>query len=294
MADSKLSGLTELATEPASTDQFYISDVSEAADADKSKYIQAGTFLPGRTLANLSTTAINTSLISDTDSTDSLGSTAKKWLSAFVDKILFDEGAAPSTPDSGDVVAYAKTDGKLYSKDDAGNEHALTQVTGNISASAAAMWPSSTNGCAYLVKKEYATNDVDLQVLAFDKDTDEFAQFSLVMPDDWDAGTITAQFFWSVASGDGGAAETVCWGIQGRSYANDAAIDQAWGTVKTVTDTWIADDDIHITSATAAVTLAGTPAAGEFCQFRVQRDISDDDMGGDALLIAVKITFTRV
>lgn len=36
--------------------------------------------------------------------------------------LTFDEGSAPSTPASGDVIIYAKTDGLLYSKDDAGTE----------------------------------------------------------------------------------------------------------------------------------------------------------------------------
>jgi hypothetical protein len=38
------------------------------------------------------------------------------------DAARFDEVAAPSTPASGKVVLYAKTDGLLYSKDDAGTE----------------------------------------------------------------------------------------------------------------------------------------------------------------------------
>lgn len=38
----------------------------------------------------------------------------------------FSEAAAPSTPPSGQVVLYAKTDGLLYSKDDAGAESALS------------------------------------------------------------------------------------------------------------------------------------------------------------------------
>lgn len=37
-------------------------------------------------------------------------------------KVTFAEGAAPSTPTTGLVIAYAKTDGLLYSKDDAGAE----------------------------------------------------------------------------------------------------------------------------------------------------------------------------
>lgn len=40
---------------------------------------------------------------------------------------VFSEGAAPATPASGKVILYAKSDGLLYSKDDAGVE---TQVSG--------------------------------------------------------------------------------------------------------------------------------------------------------------------
>lgn len=39
--------------------------------------------------------------------------------------LQFTEAEAPSTPASGVVRIYAKTDGKLYCKDDAGNEYAL-------------------------------------------------------------------------------------------------------------------------------------------------------------------------
>lgn len=39
--------------------------------------------------------------------------------------LTFEEGAAPATPASGEVVLYAKTDGSLYQKDDAGTETGL-------------------------------------------------------------------------------------------------------------------------------------------------------------------------
>ena len=39
--------------------------------------------------------------------------------------LTFDEGSAPSTPASGKVILYAKTDGSLYQKDDEGTETGL-------------------------------------------------------------------------------------------------------------------------------------------------------------------------
>ena len=47
------------------------------------------------------------------------------------DYVEFDEVAAPSTPASGKVVVYAKTDGVVYQKDDAGVETPLA-VTGSV------------------------------------------------------------------------------------------------------------------------------------------------------------------
>lgn len=43
-------------------------------------------------------------------------------------KITLSEGAAPATPNTGEVVLYAKTDGYLYAKDDAGNEWAVSNA----------------------------------------------------------------------------------------------------------------------------------------------------------------------
>lgn len=83
--------------------------------------------------------------------------------------------------------------------------------------------------------------------------------------------------------------------MQGRSYANDDAIDQAWGTAQTVTDALLAEDDMQYSAETAAITLAGTPAAGEFVQFRVYRDADhvEDTLDADAKLLGVKVYYTR-
>lgn len=149
------------------------------------------------------------------------------------------------------------------------------------------------NGCAAPAKVEIGgTNKVDMYVMAYDKDADEYGQWTKVMPDDWDGGTVTAKVHWTCGAG-GGAAETVSWDISGRSYGDSDAIDQAVGAAITVNDTWLADKDVHITAASTAITLAGTPAAGELVQWQVMRDISDDNLAVDAQLLALHITYTR-
>jgi hypothetical protein len=49
-------------------------------------------------------------------------------------KQIFDEGTAPATPAAGSVVTYAKSDGLMYSKDDAGTETQMGPSSGGIPA----------------------------------------------------------------------------------------------------------------------------------------------------------------
>ena len=165
--------------------------------------------------------------------------------------------------------------------------------TGQIFLSSAGMWPSGTAGCGAVTKAEYTTNKVNMYYLPFDKDTDEYAECTFVAPSDYNGGTITMAFFWTHPATT--TKFDVVWAGQGRAYANSDAIDQAMGTAVTVTDTGGTTNDVFITSATSAITLAGSPAAGQLIQIRVYRDADavGDTMAVDAQLLGVMLTFTR-
>lgn len=156
---------------------------------------------------------------------------------------------------------------------------------------ASAMFPSTTAGCAALTQVESTTNDVNIKVLDFDGagTTKESAEFGLQSPSYWDAGTVTAQFIWYATAGSG----TVNWEIQGVAFSDDDALDAAYGTLQEVTDTLLATGDVHITAETAAVTIAGTPAAGDWVNFRINRDPANDTNTSDARLMGVRIRFNR-
>jgi hypothetical protein len=63
-----------------------------------------------------------------------------------------------------------------------------------------------------------------------------------------------------------------------------------------VTDTLIAANDMHVTSATSACTIGGTPAANTPIQFTIYRDANagGDTLGVDARLLGVEILYTTV
>lgn len=64
----------------------------------------SGAAIAKNTLENLGTTAINTSLISDTDSTDDLGSSTKYWANLYTDKIYLNSTASLDGSTAGVVI----------------------------------------------------------------------------------------------------------------------------------------------------------------------------------------------
>ena len=76
-------------------------------------------------------------------------------------------------------------------------------------------------------------------------------------------------------------------------YIDDEAMDDAFGTAVTAT----ADagsgsvNDLHITAASAAMTVAGSPAEGKLVMFQIYRDVSADDYNAEAHLLGVNIQY---
>ena len=155
---------------------------------------------------------------------------------------------------------------------------------------ALAMNPTVSNGCAAHASVETTSGRPDMIVLDFDKDSDEFAQFSIAFPKSWDEGTITYQVYWA-----GIAATTgVAWSLAGVAVSNNETIDVAFGTAVVIQDdAQGAVEEVCVTAESGAVTIAGTPAADDLCFFAISRDVSDsnDDMAGDARLLGIKIFF---
>ena len=136
---------------------------------------------------------------------------------------------------------------------------------------------------------ELSTNKVNFDDLEFDPSTAWYAQAAIVMPSNWNAGTVTAKFHWTAASGSG----SVVWGLSGRAYGDNSALDQASGTAQTVTDTLLTINYEHISPATSAITLAGSPAAGQMVIFQLYRDAANasDTLGSNAQFLGVEITY---
>ena len=157
---------------------------------------------------------------------------------------------------------------------------------------ATAMYPTNTGGCAAIALTETTAGRPDMYTLDFDASSDENAQFSVAFPSYWNEGTITYQAYWTTTATD---TDGVAWSLAGVAVSDNDTIDVAFGTAVVVTDDALgAAEDLMVTAESGAVTIAGSPAAGDLCYFNIERDVSDanDDMAEDAKLIGIKLFYT--
>jgi hypothetical protein len=164
-------------------------------------------------------------------------------------------------------------------------KHAVPVMAGAIA-------PSSTGGCAALATVASGADKPDIVTLNFDPTTQEYAQFAIPMPKSWNEGTITAQFRWSHPATTTNFG--VVWGIQAVAVSDGDAIGAAYGTAQEVTDTGGATDTLYISAEISAMTIAGSPAAGDTVYFRVYRKAADaaDTLTVDARLHSVVLFLT--
>lgn len=189
---------------------------------------------------------------------------------------------------AGETVVITKWDQKIINL--AGfpvnkGKHAVPIMAGGMN-------PSTTNGCAALAKVEIAANQPELITLDFDATTEEYALFGIWMPSSWNEGTITFKVAWShpsTATNFG-----VVWGLQALAVGDDDAIGAAFGTAQTVTDTGGTTNDLYISPESSAITVGGTPQAGDYVFFRVYRKAADasDNLAVDARLHSVTVFIT--
>ena len=194
--------------------------------------------------------------------------------------------------DSNIGISFAtKGTGVIKAEDSGGNVSAV-KIAGKESVwvPAVAMYPNTTNGCAALAQVELS-NGPEIKTLDFDKDSDENAQFAVAFPKSWNESTVTFQVFFTADSTNTG---TVSWDLAGVACSDNDTINVAFGTAVAPTAKAHSGtaNDIDVTAESGAVTIAGSPAAGDEVFFQITRDVSDDTLTADAKLLGIKLFFT--
>jgi len=205
------------------------------------------------------------------------------------DKVLLNSGAGIAAGDS--VQSEDGEGGILF--EDATSDMLLGAVgRQTVWVPAAAMRPTSTNGAAAIATSESTATRPDMNTLDFDSSTQEYAQYSIGMPNGWDKGTLTASFYFTHATA---VSTNVVWGIQCVAVSDNDTIDVTFGPAQTVVDTLHnTAEDLQISAETNPITVKGSPAAGDLVFFQVYRDAddaADTTNSTDAQLVGVKMFF---
>ena len=156
---------------------------------------------------------------------------------------------------------------------------------------ATAMYGPTTNPADSALVETTATRP-DLNVFDFDAGTKQYTQFTIGMPKSWNEGTVTYQVYWSPSTTNTG---NCIFGLQGVACADGDTIDVAYGTAVDITDAGIGTvEDQQVSAESSAITIAGSPAAGEQTYFQLFRDAADgsDTFTGECRVLGVKIFFT--
>ena len=156
---------------------------------------------------------------------------------------------------------------------------------------ASAMYGPTTNP-ADAAQVETTATRPDLKVFDFDASTKQYTQFTIAMPKSWNEGTLTYQVYWSPSTTNTGNA---IFGLQAVACADSDTIDVAYGTNIDVTDAGIGTvEDQQISAESSAMTVAGSPAAGEQTYFQLYRDAAagGDTFTGECRVLGIKLFYT--
>ena len=206
--------------------------------------------------------------------TDTLtASGASGTLAGFKSFSSAEAGLAPAS--GGGTNNYLRADGTWATPPS-------TQAEALIYFDSSEFIPVSNNPPGVAVQQT-TTHTVNRDFLVFDAGTAERAIRWFSWPSGWN--TAKATIFWYSTASTG----SVVWQVDMRVYTDGDAMDSAWGTAQSVTDAVGSANTHRQTSATPAITPAGTVTAGKHFALRLSRDAANasDTLAADALVMGV-------
>lgn len=201
-----------------------------------------------------------------------------------------DLNAVTGTKGTTNQIAYWNADGDLVGSSTITNANVGPNIgKQTIWVPAVAMSARATSGAA-TGTYDSGANDITISTFDFDTGTQEFVHFQIAMPKSWNESTISFIPYWTNTTGL--TTETVQWKLQVYAVSNDDALNATYSNSVTSSDTWIAQNDLHIGPESGSLTIDGTAAENDLLLCELSRDVANDNMTGDALLIGVKIIYT--
>jgi len=198
-------------------------------------------------------------------------------------------GGYNSTPDGGvdiDKQGNIAADGDLT----IGGDLKVNGVdtTWSVFLSAREGWPAPSTGCASPVLISFGTStDAAFYVMDFDKDSDEYAKYSVFLPPEYDGRSLAIRLYWTATSGTSG---DVLWRIYGRCSGDGDDLTSSDTAYATGIDTFLGLNKMHVRQYTLSPSNA---AAGGLLVITIRRQGSNgqDTFDADARLAGLCIGY---
>jgi len=168
--------------------------------------------------------------------------------------------------------------------------------TQQFSVVAGTLYPGITSPSNAISQREAGANNQQIKYIAFPDGSDTIAYFDWFVPENIDlSGTIKIKLYWTTEL-PSATTETMEIEVSGVALEDSDAIGgTAFGTAVAITDTWLANDDVHITAQSTdldAGAIGGTIAKNSWIQFKFLRDISADTLAGEVQLVGGVLEYT--
>lgn len=126
----------------------------------------------------------------------------------------------------------------------------------------------------------------------FDHDTDRYGEVSVMMPSNWDGGSITAEFVWTT---NDTTSNTVVWEIVAGGYGNgdNLSVAPAWPGVSLLSSNGGVAYQLRRSGQTVPITVQYSPLGGNLVVFGIARksDDTNDTLAAGADLLGVVIRY---
>lgn len=132
---------------------------------------------------------------------------------------------------------------------------------------------------------------------AFSKNVSQGAEFSVVLPSDWDLGELKFKVLWSAYDVAAETGEAVSFGLGCVSAGDGSSISTKPSSFTNVEDAVQSPSEMHRTSASAAVVPLGQFGKDNLLHFKLVRNMtvsSGSPMDAEALVLGVVIQFRRM
>lgn len=150
------------------------------------------------------------------------------------------------------------------------------------------------SGAATVATYSGATSQPDISYMSFTGAADQYAGLNVALPTSWNAGTLTAKFYWLRNTGT--SAGNVLWGMRAVGIANSGSVLATFSTGVTATATAQTSTSLlAISPETGALTMSGVSAKNNFSFFEVYRNGSsgsDTMTGSPANLLGLQLYYT--